>query len=93
LCVNEGSEKYGINFVRILARAMSYNKEELLALSPEDKIALAEELWGSVENELLPITDEDLAFAEERLKLHEASPNEHVSLEGFKSHFAKKYGF
>jgi putative addiction module component (TIGR02574 family) len=79
--------------VRILARAMSYNKEELLALSPEDKIALAEELWGSVEKELLPITDEDVAFAEERLKLHEASPKEHVSLEDFKSHFPKKIWF
>lgn len=34
-------------------------KEEILALSPEEKIALAEELWGSVENELLPITEEE----------------------------------
>lgn len=41
---------------------MPYNKEELLALSPEEKISLAEELWGSVENELLPVTDEDVAF-------------------------------
>lgn len=37
---------------------MPVNKEELLALSATEKIAVAEELWGSVENELLPITDE-----------------------------------
>ena len=72
---------------------MPVNKEELLALSAEEKIALAEELWGSVENELLPITDEEVAFAEERLKMHEANPNEGVSLEELKNHFAKKYGF
>jgi uncharacterized protein (DUF2132 family) len=41
----------------------------------------------------LPITDEEVAFAEERLKMHEANPNEGVSLEEFKNHFAKKYGF
>ena len=72
---------------------MPVNKEELLALSATEKIALAEELWGSVENELLPITDEEVAFAEERLKMHEANPNEGVSLEEFKNHFAKRYGF
>ncbi|MCY7421471.1 MAG: addiction module protein [Chitinophagaceae bacterium] len=72
---------------------MPYNKEELLALSPQEKVALAEELWSSVEEELMPITDEDVAFAEERLKMHQANPNEGVSIEEFKSHFSKKYGF
>jgi putative addiction module component (TIGR02574 family) len=55
---------------------MPVNKEELLALSATEKTALAEALWGSVENELLPITDEEVAFTEERLKMHEANPNE-----------------
>jgi putative addiction module component (TIGR02574 family) len=72
---------------------MPYNKEELLALSPEEKVALAEELWSSVENELLPITDDDVAFAEERLRLHNANPQDVVTLEQFKNHFAKRYGF
>ena len=72
---------------------MPVNKEELFALSAEEKVALAEELWGSVENELLPITDEDVAFAEERLKMHKANPTEGVSLDEFKSHFNKKHGF
>ena len=72
---------------------MSYNKEELLALPAEEKITLAEELWGSVENELLPITDEDIAFAEERLKMHKANPTEGIDFEQFKSHFSRNYGF
>ncbi len=71
---------------------MPYNKEELLALSAEERIALAEELWSSVENELLPITDEEIAFAEERLRMHEANPDDLISLDAFKKHFSEKYG-
>ncbi|MEP6512369.1 MAG: addiction module protein [Parafilimonas sp.] len=72
---------------------MPYNKEELLSLPPEEKVALAEELWGSVEEELLQITDDEISFAKERLKMHEANPNEGMSLEEFKKYFSEKYGF
>lgn len=72
---------------------MPVNKEELFALSPEEKVALAEELWGSVESELMPITDEDVAFAEERLRMHEANPAEGASIDELRSRFNKKYGF
>ena len=72
---------------------MPYNKKELLALPPEEKIELAEELWSSVEEELLPVTDEEIAFAEERLKTHQANPDEGMSMEELKKYFAEKYGF
>jgi putative addiction module component (TIGR02574 family) len=72
---------------------MPVNKEELFALSAEEKVALAEELWGSVENELFPITDEDVVFAQERLRMHQENPTEAVSLDDFKSRFRDKYGF
>ena len=72
---------------------MSYNKKELLSLPANEKLALAEELWSSVKEELMPITDEELDFAEKRLKMHEANPNEGMSMEELKKYFAKKYGF
>ena len=72
---------------------MIYNKKELLSLPAEEKIALAEELWNSVEEELMPITNEELEFAEERLKMHEADPAEGMSMEELKKYFAEKYGF
>jgi putative addiction module component (TIGR02574 family) len=72
---------------------MSYNKKELLSLPVDEKVALAEELWSSVEEELMPVTDEEIAFAEERLRMHEANQNEGVSLEELKKYFAEKYGF
>lgn len=71
---------------------MPYNKEELLSLPIEEKIALAEELWSSVEDEQLPITDEELAFVEERLKSHQGNPGEAMSMEDFKKLFAYKHG-
>jgi putative addiction module component (TIGR02574 family) len=71
---------------------MSYNKSELLALPAQEKIDLAEELWSSVENEL-EVTPEEIAFADERLKLHQSTPNEGLSVDVFKKYFAEKYGF
>jgi putative addiction module component (TIGR02574 family) len=72
---------------------MSFNKDEILSLPPEEKIALAEELWSSVEEELLPDSNEEILFAEQRLKMHEENPVEGMSLESFKKYFTDKYGF
>jgi putative addiction module component (TIGR02574 family) len=66
---------------------MTYDKEELLSLPVNERIALAEELWSSIEDEELPITDEEIAFVEERLRLHHENPGEGMSLEEFKRRF------
>ena len=71
---------------------MSINKTEILSLPDEEKIALAEELWSSVEEHLRPVTEYELAFARERLNMHEASTSEGMSLDSFKKYFAEKYG-
>ena len=55
---------------------MPIDKNEWLSLFAEEKIALAEELWSNVEEKLLPVTDEEISFAEERLRLHEMNPHE-----------------
>jgi len=79
-------------FVTLKKEFMPHNKAELLSLPAEEKIALAEELWSSVEDERLPITAEEIAFAEERLKLHNQNPAEGMSIEEFKRHFSDKHG-
>lgn len=71
---------------------MAYNISELLSLSAKEKVALAEELWSSVEEEVKP-TIEEISFAEERLELHKSTPNEGLSIEAFKKYFAEKHGF
>ena len=71
---------------------MPYNKAELLSLTAQEKIALAQELWGSVEDEHFPVTNEEIVFAEERLKLHRENSSEGMSVTEFKKQFSDKYG-
>lgn len=71
---------------------MPYNKEQLLSLPPEERVALAEEFWSSVEEDVIKISDDEIAFAEERLKLHQQNPNDGMSIEGLKKYFAEKHG-
>jgi len=72
---------------------MSYNKKELLALPPEERASLAEELWSSLENDALKVTEDEISFAEERLQLHHQNPNERLTLDDLKIFFNKKHGF
>jgi len=72
---------------------MPYNKEQLFSLPPEERVALAEELWSSVEEDVIKISDDEIAFAEERLKLHQQNPNEGMSIEDLKKYFMEKHGF
>jgi len=72
---------------------MAYDKKELLALPDQEKLALAEELWGSVEEKIIAITDNEIAFAEERLKMHEANPHEGMSWDEAREKLKAKYGF
>ena len=72
---------------------MAYNKSELLALPAKEKLALAEELCCSVEDELAPVSKDEILFAEERLQLYYANPDDGIGVETFKKYFVDKYGF
>lgn len=72
---------------------MAYSLMELLALPDEEKLALAEELWASVEDNNIPITGEDILFAEERLKIHEATADEGMEWQEVMLTLKTKYGF
>ena len=45
---------------------MSYNRDELLKLPPKEKLELVEALWESIDEDLLPVTEEEIKFARER---------------------------
>ena len=72
---------------------MPYNKKELLALPDKEKMALAEELWDSLDESIPPITDEEIAIAEERLKMHEANPEDGLTWEEFRDKIRQRHGF
>jgi putative addiction module component (TIGR02574 family) len=72
---------------------MAYNKEELLKLPVSEKQELAEALWNSIDDELLPVTEEEIAFAEARYQQHLKNPEEGFTWEEFREKVKKKYGF
>jgi putative addiction module component (TIGR02574 family) len=72
---------------------MPYNKQELLSLPPEERAILAEELWSSLEDEAMKVSEDEIAFAEERLKLHNQNPDERLSLEDLKSFLKTNMAF
>ncbi len=72
---------------------MPYNKEELFNLPVEEKLELVEALWDKIDDELMPVTEEEIRFAKERLNLHKQNPTEGFSWSEFKQKIKEKYGF
>jgi putative addiction module component (TIGR02574 family) len=72
---------------------MPYNKEELFNLPVQEKLELVEALWDKIDDELLPVSEEEIKFARERLKLHKQNPSEGLGWSEFKQKIKEKYGF
>lgn len=72
---------------------MAYNKEELMHLPVEEKLELVEALWNGINDDLLPVTHNEIAFAKERLQLHNQNPGEGMSWEELKKKIQERYGF
>lgn len=72
---------------------MPYNKEELLNLPVSEKYELVLELWESIDDDLLAVTEEEVKFAKKRLQLHRQNPSAGISREELKKKISKKYGF
>jgi putative addiction module component (TIGR02574 family) len=72
---------------------MPYNKDELLKLSVEERIKLAEELWDSVDDSLIPVTDDEITVAKERYEAYLKKPEDGMNWEEFREKIKSKYGF
>ena len=72
---------------------MAYNKEDLLKLPVQEKQELAEALWNSIDDNLLPVTEEEIAFAEERYQLHLKNPEDGFTWDELREKVKSKYGF
>lgn len=72
---------------------MPYNKEELLNLPASEKYELVLDLWESIDDDLLDVTEEEIKFAKKRLQLHRQNPSAGISREELKKKISKKYGF
>jgi len=72
---------------------MPYNKEELFNLPVSEKYELVLELWESIDDDLLDVTEEEIKFAKKRLQLHRQNPSAGISREELKKKISEKYGF
>jgi putative addiction module component (TIGR02574 family) len=72
---------------------MPYNKQELLKLPILEKQELTEALWNSIDDDLLPVTKEEIAFAQQRFNMHIANPDEGMSWSDLRKKIEEKYGF
>lgn len=72
---------------------MAYNKEELLNLPVEEKLELVEALWDTIDEDLLPVTGEEIKFAQKRLELHKQKFSDGLSWQEVKKKITEKYGF
>lgn len=69
--------------------------EELLKLTPAERIQLAEDLWDSIAanpESLPPLTDEQRTEIERRLAEHRHDPNSAVSLEQVRTRLWSRLG-
>lgn len=71
---------------------MSYNTEELLKLPVIERYDIAVALWESIEDEDLPITEEEKVLAEIRLQEHLNNPKDILKWEDARAQIKKEYG-
>jgi putative addiction module component (TIGR02574 family) len=66
---------------------------DLLKLSPEERIPLAQDLWDSIpETDVLPLSDPERQELERRLAAHEQDPASAVSHETLRAQLRARFG-
>ena len=65
---------------------------ELLKLSPQDRIEIAQDLWDSLDEKDLPLTDEQAAELERRMAEMEDNPSTGIPWEVVRESLLKKFG-
>jgi putative addiction module component (TIGR02574 family) len=65
---------------------------QIQGLTKEEKLQLVEDLWDAIASmpDDLPVSDEEKALLEQRMKAHAESPGEALSLEEFKARLAER---
>ena len=67
--------------------------KDILKLSVEEKVNAIEAIWNSIEEDSLPVTDEELTIARERYEEYLKNPGDTISCEKARKRLIDKYGF
>jgi putative addiction module component (TIGR02574 family) len=68
---------------------MPYNKEALLQLSTEEKIALVTELWDSIDQHKTELPEWKKLLIKERISLDKTNPNGGIEWNVLKKKYAR----
>jgi len=72
---------------------MTDSLKGILKLSVEEKVNAIEVIWNSIEEDSLPVTDEELTIARERYEEYLKNPGDTLSWEEARKRLMDKYGF
>lgn len=72
---------------------MPINKKEILALPANEKLALVEELWDSIDEGLLKLNQEEKEFVQQRYQAHLNQREESISFDDLQKRIKAKHGF
>ena len=72
---------------------MKQSIQEILNASVEEKIQAVEAIWNSIEDNDLPVTNEDIEVAKDRYQNYLQNPHDVLDWENVKQKLMAKYGF
>jgi putative addiction module component (TIGR02574 family) len=72
---------------------MTDSLKSILKLSVEEKVNAIEAIWNSIEEDSLPVTDDELSIARERYEEYLKNPNDVIPWEEARKKLKEKYGF
>ncbi len=71
---------------------MSYNIEELLKLPVLERYDIELALWESIEEEDIPVTEEEKIFVEQRYQEYLKNSNEGITWDNARAQIKKQFG-
>ena len=72
---------------------MTDSLKDILKLSVEEKVDAIEVIWNSIDEDSLPVTDEELTIARERYEEYLKNPGDTIPWEEARKRLMDKYGF
>ena len=67
-------------------------RSDLLKLTPAERIQLAQDLWDSLPEESVPLTEEQVRELERRLAEHEANPESAIPWQEARDRLRARFG-
>lgn len=72
---------------------MTDSLQNILKLSVEERVNAIEAIWNSIEEDSLPVTDDELTIAKERYEEYIKNPGDTIPWDEVRKGLMNKYGF